>query len=238
MAGSTIAAGIETTLKYAEAEADGVAHRERGDHFDDSTRGDGRDRRSGGGQGEHEQEEQVVGPVLDVFDSEVEERPDARPRSERERDRAVIAEVAGDNVVGVGEHDAVRWTVEAPGQLEVADVAVVFGRGEDESDVGRRPGLSVGSAEGWYAGTDDLQDFAVHREVDVIACGIDERCCHGRLLGGQFVAVEQAVTGAVGEAELIEGDRGGHDDSLIVDDGNDALVALVCRCRAGGGKDG
>ena len=49
--------------------------------------------------------------------------------------------------------------------------------------------------------------LAVDGELDVVACGVDEGCGDGLLLGGEFVGVEQAVTGGVDVAEFGEGDR-------------------------------
>ena len=106
-------------VEVGEAEADGVADGERGDELDGPPRGRPGDRRAGDRQGEHEQEQQVVGSEPDVVDAEIEERRGARPGAEREGDRAVVAELAGDGTVGVRQHDGGRRAVEAPGELDV-----------------------------------------------------------------------------------------------------------------------
>ena len=66
-------------IEIGETQAEGVANRESSDELHGAPPADCGDGRSGNGQGEHQQEQEVVGAESDVVDTETEERCDARP---------------------------------------------------------------------------------------------------------------------------------------------------------------
>ena len=81
-------------------------------------------------------------------------------------------------------------------------------------------------------------DLAVDADVDELADDRHELRCDRRLLLGEFVGVDEAVTGGVDVAEFAERNRCADDHPTVVDGHHGAAVGrVVCRRRRRTGED-